>query len=83
MSAIAFSAPIDVAKADFAERSGQEHFRRIKSQFSGQVGPRGRLIAINVLDGEYVIADSDVELIDKFRARFGNDAIGWVADFAD
>ena len=80
MNAITPIAPIDEAKAEFAERAGEEHLKRLRSQLSTKGLSSGTLIAINVLNGDYVLGATDLELIDAFRRRFGPDAIGWIAD---
>ena len=83
MNAITPIASIDAAKAEFAERAGEQHLERIRSQPATKTLSPGTLIGINVIDGEYVLGATDLELIDTFRARFGPDAIGWIGEVGD
>ena len=76
-------APIDTPKADFAERAGKQHLKRIRAELSDEAIAPGTLVAINVVDGEYVIAQTDLEVVDAFRSRFGKNAIGWIAELPE
>jgi hypothetical protein len=89
MPTMTLNKPINAADGDYAERAGKEHLKRIRTELD--VAGKGYdpnngspvLVAINVVDGEYVTGTSDRDVINKFRVRFGRDSIGWIADLAD
>ena len=83
MSIAAPPISISAAKADFAESAGKAHFERLKPHLRLQTHPPGTLVCINVVDGNYVIGSSDLDVIDMFRARFGGSAIGWIEELVD
>jgi hypothetical protein len=72
MNATAPNATINEAKA--------EYLKRIRAELAGTPHPPGTLVAVNVLNGTYVLGTDHLPLLDKFRAQFGDEAIGWVAE---
>ena len=64
-----------------ARREGEAIFLEIQEKLK-DLKP-GTLVAINVTNREYIVGESEHELIAIFRERFGPNDIGWVRKIGD
>ena len=61
-----------------ARTEGEAIFLEIQDKLKDPMP--GMLVVINVTNREYIVGESENELITAFRARFGPDDIGWMRE---
>jgi hypothetical protein len=66
-------------EAERAQAAGDALYEKLLPRLRQMGYQAGRMIAINIESGEFVVADTRLQLIELYKEKFGNTA-GWARE---
>ena len=70
---------VEIGEAERAQSEGNAIYEKLLPVLKQQGVKAGDLVAINIATGEFVTAETRLELLSSYKARFGQ-SVGWVRE---
>jgi hypothetical protein len=69
----------EIGEAERAQSEGNAIYEKLLPVLKQRGSKAGDLVAINIATGEFVVAETRLELLSSYKAKFGH-SVGWVRE---